>query len=97
MGNTVLVLGLLLVVLFVHVVIISAVEAHWLAQVRMLQGCCGTVGYMPWDTRVTSGYILHIRRVSSIVVRVACVITTMPVSIFRLNKLGVTYPGKPLS
>lgn len=33
MGNTVLVLGLLLVVLFVHVVIISAVEAHWLAQV----------------------------------------------------------------
>lgn len=33
-GNTVLVLGLLLVVLFVHVVIISAVEAYWLAQVR---------------------------------------------------------------
>ncbi|CAM9165411.1 unnamed protein product, partial [Laminaria digitata] len=33
-GNTVLVLGLLLVVLFVHVVIISAVEAYWLAQNR---------------------------------------------------------------
>ena len=33
-GNTVLVLGLLLVVLFVHVMIISAVEGYWLAQVR---------------------------------------------------------------
>lgn len=52
-GNTVLVLGLLLVVLFVHVIITSAVEAHWLAQVRMLQGYyCGTVGYVLWDTRV---------------------------------------------
>ena len=50
-GNTVLVLGLLLVVLFVHVTIISAVEAYWLAQVWLIHRCL--VGYVLLGTRVT--------------------------------------------
>lgn len=36
LGNTALVLGILLGIFLVHVTVISAVEAYWLAQVRRL-------------------------------------------------------------